>query len=106
MLNPHCRFTHCALLLTALPAFLIACGAPPPPQISKAADLAPAPAAAPDLKSLAQAEYPDLERLYTTIHQSPELSLAEEKTSARLAGELRKAGFDVSEHVGGFGVVA
>jgi hippurate hydrolase len=59
-----------------------------------------------DAKSLAEAEYPDLERLYTTIHQAPELSLAEEKTSARLADELRKAGYDVTDHVGGFGVVA
>jgi hippurate hydrolase len=59
-----------------------------------------------DLKSLADSEYPDLERLYTTIHQAPELSLGEEKTSARLAEELRRAGFEVSERVGGFGVVA
>lgn len=62
--------------------------------------------AGPDLKQLAQREYPDLELLYTTIHQSPELSLAESHTAARLADELRKAGYDVTEHVGGTGVVA
>src|SRR5882762_517682 len=40
------------------------------------------------------------------VHQAPELSLMEEKTSLFLASELRKAGYDVTEHVGGFGVVA
>src|SRR5882762_6129277 len=40
------------------------------------------------------------------VHQAPELSLMEEKTSLFLASELRKAGYDVTEHVGGFGIVA
>jgi amidohydrolase len=44
--------------------------------------------------------------LFDYLHRNPELSLAEFKTSARMAGELRKAGFDVTEHVGGTGVVA
>ncbi len=50
-------------------------------------------------------EYQSLETLYKTLHQNPELSLQEEKTSARIAEELRKAGFEVTEKVGGYGVV-
>ena len=43
--------------------------------------------------------------LYKHFHSHPELSYQEEKTSARLADELRKAGFEVTEKVGGYGVV-
>jgi hippurate hydrolase len=49
--------------------------------------------------------YPALEKLYIELHQNPELSLREEKTAARMAAELRSAGFEVTEAVGGFGVV-
>ena len=56
--------------------------------------------------SAAIAIYPDLEALYKDLHQTPELSLHEEKTSAKLAERLRKLGYDVTDHVGGFGVVA
>lgn len=48
---------------------------------------------------------PALEALYLHLHQNPELSLQEEKTGARLASELKKLGFNVTERVGGFGVV-
>ena len=44
--------------------------------------------------------------LYKHFHSNPELSFQEQKTSARVAGELRAAGFDVTEGVGGYGVVA
>jgi len=57
-----------------------------------------------DLK--ATALYPKLGSFYRTLHANPELSGHEEKTSARLAEELRAAGCEVTEHVGGFGVVA
>jgi len=50
--------------------------------------------------------YPDLEKLYMDLHQNPELSLHEERTSAKLADNLRKLGYEVTDHVGGFGVVA
>ena len=50
--------------------------------------------------------YPDLEALYVDLHQNPELSGREEKTSAKLAARLRTLGYDVTEKVGGFGVVA
>ena len=49
--------------------------------------------------------YPDLEKLYIDIHQNPELSQHEEKTSAKLAERLRGLGFQVTTNVGGFGVV-
>jgi amidohydrolase len=50
-------------------------------------------------------DLPRLQGLYHELHQNPELSLLEEKTAARVANELRQAGFEVSDHVGGFGVV-
>jgi len=40
------------------------------------------------------------------FHRNPELSLIEFETAKRMAGELRDAGFDVTEGVGGTGVVA
>jgi len=59
-----------------------------------------------EIKSIVEREYPALEKIYMGVHQAPELSLMEEKTSAFLAGEMRKAGYDVTEHVGGYGIVA
>ena len=49
--------------------------------------------------------YPSLDVLYIDLHQNPELSLHEEKTAAKMASRLRTAGFEVTEHVGGNGVV-
>ena len=56
---------------------------------------------------------PDLLDFYKNLHAHPELSHFEEHTSALLAGELRKAGYSVTEHVGkypdgsqAYGVVA
>jgi hippurate hydrolase len=46
-----------------------------------------------------------LVELYKSLHQSPELSYQEEQTAAKMAGRLRDLGFDVTEHVGGNGVV-
>jgi len=51
------------------------------------------------------AAYPALDALYRDLHQNPELSLHEEKTAAKLAAKLRALGFDVTEHVGGTGIV-
>ena len=47
-----------------------------------------------------------LDGLFDHFHRNPELSLMEHKTAARLAAELRDAGFAVTEGVGGTGVVA
>ncbi len=52
------------------------------------------------------ADYPALEAFYKDLHTHPELSLMEEKTSAKVAAELRTAGFEVTEKFGGYGVVA
>lgn len=52
------------------------------------------------------AEYPSLEKFYIDLHLHPELSLMEEKTAAKVATELRAAGFEVTEKFGGTGVVA
>src|SRR6202795_3290563 len=38
--------------------------------------------------------------IYKHIHQNPELSTQEKETSALLAGELRRVGFEVTERVG------
>ncbi|MBT1689104.1 amidohydrolase [Fulvivirgaceae bacterium PWU37] len=46
----------------------------------------------------------DLEQLYRHLHEHPELSLQEEKTSARMARELKQAGFSVMENIGGYGL--
>ncbi|MEZ5393383.1 MAG: amidohydrolase [Bryobacterales bacterium] len=52
------------------------------------------------------AEVDSLVQLYEHLHRNPELSYYEEKTAARLVKELRAAGFDVTENVGGHGFVA
>ena len=50
--------------------------------------------------------YPELSAFYQDLHRHPELSLHEETTSAKVADRLRALGYDVTDHVGGFGVVA
>ena len=50
--------------------------------------------------------YPNLEKLYVDFHQTPELSLHEQKTAAKLVSELKPLGYEVTSGVGGYGVVA
>jgi amidohydrolase len=50
--------------------------------------------------------YPDAHAFYLDLHQNPELSSHETQTAAKLAARLRSAGYDVTEHVGGTGIVA
>jgi amidohydrolase len=50
--------------------------------------------------------YPDAHSLYLDLHQNPELSAHETQTAEKLATRLRSAGYDVTEHVGGTGIVA
>jgi hippurate hydrolase len=52
-----------------------------------------------------ETEFIRLLDLYKHLHSHPELSYLEEKTAARMADELRQAGFEVTEKVGGHGVV-
>jgi len=44
--------------------------------------------------------------IYKYLHQNPELSFQEKNTSSLLAEHMRELGFKVTEHVGGYGVVA
>ena len=72
-----------------------------------AAVLLPPPALAEDLSSQVQADYAGhLGPLFEHFHQNPELSMMESKTASRLAEEFRAAGLEVTEAVGGTGVVA
>ncbi|HXY75535.1 MAG TPA: amidohydrolase [Steroidobacteraceae bacterium] len=52
------------------------------------------------------AAYPKAYALYIDLHQHPELSGSETQTAAKVASELRALGYQVTEHVGGTGVVA
>lgn len=62
-----------------------------------------------DLSSIIEKEvardYLALDALYKDLHAHPELGFQETRTAARLAKELRAAGFEVTEKVGGSGVV-
>ncbi len=49
---------------------------------------------------------PDARSLYVDVHQHPELSGHEVQTAATMAAKLRVLGYDVTEHVGGSGIVA
>src|SRR5256885_10126662 len=49
--------------------------------------------------------YPQLDALYIDLHKNPELSMKEQRTSARMVEELRKLGYEVTAGVGGTGVV-
>ena len=62
-----------------------------------AAQNASAPA---DLAASAQGQLPALTETYKHLHENPELSKHEVKTAAFVAGELRKLGYTVTEHVG------
>ncbi len=93
--------TLVALMAVALPA------------IAQTAGSAASGSAASDLAASAQRQLPALTETYKHLHRNPELSHHEEKTSALLAGELRKLGYSVTERVGkypdgsqAFGVVA
>src|SRR5271154_5626367 len=57
------------------------------------------------LDQVIQPELPSLDALYLELHQHPELSYHETETAARIASELRSAGFQVTTGFGGNGVV-
>lgn len=60
-----------------------------------------------DLNAVVKADYDNyLGALFTHFHQNPELSNQEYETAKRIASEIRAVGFDVTEGVGGTGVVA
>ncbi|MBR0553780.1 amidohydrolase [Stakelama marina] len=68
--------------------------------------LSTTPAAADAVHDATAAKLPQLIDIYRDLHAHPELSLHETKTAAKLAAMARAAGYDVTEHVGGNGVVA
>lgn len=57
------------------------------------------------LKAAVESDYPYLEKLYRHYHANPELSFHERETAKRMAAELRELGFEVTENVGGYGLV-
>jgi len=52
------------------------------------------------------AVYSDSYALYLDLHEHPELSSHEVQTAGKLAAKLRSFGYEVTENVGGTGVVA
>ncbi|NJS14180.1 MAG: amidohydrolase [Sphingopyxis sp.] len=65
-----------------------------------------APASAQELASQIKAQMPSLMALYDDLHANPELSFMEERSAGVMAREAQAAGFEVTEKVGGHGVVA
>ena len=64
-------------------------------------------ASAGELSDAVKKDYDEyLARLFDHFHRNPELSTIEHETARRMALELSLAGFDVTEGVGGTGVVA
>lgn len=64
------------------------------------------PASAQTLRGEVQAQMPSLMAIYDDLHANPELSFMEVRSAGILAAEARKLGFEVTEKVGGTGVVA
>lgn len=58
-----------------------------------------------DLDRFIAAQKNELVILYKQLHQNPELSFEEAATSQRMAEELKKLNWAVTEKIGGFGVV-
>src|SRR5262249_62111480 len=55
------------------------------------------------LKDQVESVFPDAKSLYLDLHQHPELSSHETRTSALLADKLRALGYQVTASVGGTG---
>ncbi len=70
-----------------------------------AAAAAPPRAPFPSAKDV-DAVFPQQEALYLDLHRTPELSLHERQTAAKLAAHVKELGYEVTTGVGGTGVVA
>lgn len=68
--------------------------------------MAAVPANADTLRDAIAKDMPSLMEIYRDLHQNPELSFQEFRTSKKLADEARRLGFTVTEKVGQTGVVA
>ena len=58
------------------------------------------------VSSSVNSAWPALEGIYKDLHAHPELAFQETRTAGKLAAEMRKLGFTVTEKVGKTGVVA
>lgn len=82
---------------TAAAAIALACAAMAPPLWAETPQ---------EIADAVEADYDSyLAPLFVHFHQNPELSFLENATAARMAAELRGAGLEVTEGVGGTGVV-
>lgn len=59
-----------------------------------------------DVRARVDAMYPWLDSIYKDLHAHPELAFQEVRTAGKLAAEMRKLGFEVTEKVGRTGIVA
>ncbi|PYP91441.1 MAG: amidohydrolase [Candidatus Angelobacter sp. Gp1-AA117] len=57
------------------------------------------------VRSEVESVFADAHNLYLDLHQHPEISSHETRTAATLAGKLRALGYEVTENVGGAGIV-
>ena len=90
------RLWSVGLLVAALPGVAL-------PGLAGAADVAGTRAA---IDRTLDAQYPHLKAVYEDIHLHPELGFQEQRTAAKLAGEMKALGFEVTEGVGKTGIVA
>src|SRR5205807_7723493 len=58
-----------------------------------------------NLSNQVDSVFAEAHALYLDLHQHPEISSHETRTAATLAGKLRALGYEVTENVGGTGVV-
>jgi amidohydrolase len=58
-----------------------------------------------EINSILEKNYPVLDTLYKHLHKYPELSGNEKHISEIVAQNLQSLGFQVTEHIGGYGVV-
>jgi amidohydrolase len=97
---PHARsFVSAVAAATAL-ALANAVSAAP---AAGAADAAPL---KDEVGASVDAMYPWLDGVYKDLHAHPEIAFQEVRTAGKLAAEMRKLGFEVTEKVGRTGVVA
>ncbi|MAP44927.1 MAG: peptidase M20, partial [Sphingobium sp.] len=96
---------HTLAALLAVASFTSAAAA----QTEPASTAVPAQATPPAQSEIGAAVAKDMDAmmaLYRDLHANPELSLKEVNTAAKLAKRLKALKYDVTEKVGGTGVVA
>ena len=59
-----------------------------------------------DVTTRVNGMYPWLDTIYKDLHAHPEIAFQEVRTAGKLAAEMRKLGFEVTEKVGKTGIVA